>query len=53
MTKEQIANELALVRAQQLQLRKQVLELGCKTAQLSKNLLDLADQPKRPAGMKT
>ena len=51
MTKEELSRELSLVRAQQQQLRKQVLELGCKTAVLAKSLLDLDDRPpegKRP-----
>ena len=48
MTREELSRELALVKAQQLQLKQRVHELGYKTAQLSKNLLDLADQPKKP-----
>ena len=41
-TRQQLADELNLIRAQHAQLKRQVIDLGARTARFGKALLDLS-----------
>jgi len=46
-TREQLANELQLIKARQLQLQKQVRDVGYAAAKVSRQLLELSPPAQR------